>query len=164
MRGPGSSLYGADAIGGVVNIVTRRGEGAAYLSGNIAGGNYRSGEGYVALSGTQSMLDYALAISGETSDGVSAIRPGDAFGQYNPDADGFTRGGIQLGGGLTWQKGQRVGASYSASRLKSQFDSAQFAPPDFISDATPDFRNRLSTQLATLDYQGVLSAEVHLRK
>ncbi|HRY90419.1 MAG TPA: TonB-dependent receptor plug domain-containing protein, partial [Rubrivivax sp.] len=40
MRGPGSSLYGADAIGGVVNIVTRRGDGAPYLRGNIAGGNH----------------------------------------------------------------------------------------------------------------------------
>ncbi len=160
MRGPGSSLYGADAIGGVVNIVTRRGEGAApYLSANVAVGNDRSGEAYAALSGAQSVFDYALSISGETSKGVSALRPGDAFGQYNPDSDGFTRGGLQLNGGISWQKGQRIGASYSASRLRSQFDSAQFSPPGFLPDATPDFRNRLDTQLATLDYQGVLSPE-----
>jgi vitamin B12 transporter len=159
MRGPGSSLYGADAIGGVVNIVTRRGEGAPYLSGNVAVGNHRSGEAFVALSGAQSMFDYALSLSGETSDGVSAILPGDAFGQYNPDDDGFTRRGVQLGGGYSWQPGQRIGASYSAGRLKSQFDSAQFAPPDFLSDATPDFRSRLDTQLAAVDYRGVLSPE-----
>jgi vitamin B12 transporter len=157
LRGPGSSLYGADAIGGVVNIITRRGDGAAYLSGNFAGGSYKSGEAYVAVSGSDSMLDYALSLSGETSDGVSAVLPGDAFGQYNPDDDGFTRGGLQLAGGITWQQGQRIGASYSASRLRSQFDSAQFAPPNYLPDAAPDFRSRLSTQLATLDYQGVFS-------
>jgi vitamin B12 transporter len=159
MRGPGSSLYGADAIGGVVNIVTRRGEGEAYVSGNAAVGNYRSGEASVALSGSQSMWDYALSLSGETSDGVSAILPGDAFGLYNPDDDGFSRGGLQMAGGITWDKGQRIGASYSASRLRSQFDSAQYAPPNFLPDATPDFRNRLSTQLAAIDYQGVLSPQ-----
>ncbi len=159
MRGPGSSLYGADAIGGVVNIITRRGDGAAYVSGNIAGGNYRSGEAFVAVSGSDSMVDYALSVSGETSDGVSAILPGDAFGQFNPDDDGFSRGGLQLAGGITWDKGQRIGASYSASRLRSMFDSAQFAPPNFLPDATPDFRNKLSTQLATIDYQGVFSPE-----
>jgi vitamin B12 transporter len=166
MRGPGSSLYGADAIGGVVNIITRRGEeGPAYLSGNIAGGNYRSGEAYAALSGVsgaddgKSVFDYALSLSGETSDGVSAVLPDDDFGQFNPDDDGFTRSGLQLAGGLTWQKGQRIGASYSASLLKSQFDSAQFAPPNFLPDATPDFRSRLNTQLATIDYRGVVSPE-----
>ena len=112
MRGPGSSLYGADAIGGVVNIVTRRGEGAPYVSGNVAGGNYRSGEASVALSGSQSSYDYALSLSGETSDGVSAIRPGDEFGQYNPDDDGFSRAGC------SWpaaSPGRRASASAPAT-------------------------------------------------
>ncbi|MGL6112436.1 MAG: TonB-dependent receptor plug domain-containing protein, partial [Rubrivivax sp.] len=159
MRGPGSSLYGADAIGGVVNIITRRGEGAAYVSGYVAAGNTKSGEAYVAVSASDSMFDYALSVSGETSDGVSAILPGDDFGQYNPDDDGFNRGGLQLAGGVTWDKGQRIGASVSASRLRSQFDSAQFAPPNFLPDATPDFRSKLSTQLAAIDYQGVFSPQ-----
>jgi vitamin B12 transporter len=157
MRGPGSSLYGADAIGGVVNIVTRRGDGAPYLTANIAAGNYRSGEGVLALSGSHSDFDYALSASGERSDGVSAILPGDDFGQFNPDDDGFERSGVQLSGGYRWRPGQRIGASYSASRLDSQIDSAQFLPPAFLPDATPDFRSKLGTQLATIDYQGTLS-------
>jgi vitamin B12 transporter len=45
MRGPGSSLYGADAIGGVINIVTQRGSGQPALSANLAGGTYASSEG-----------------------------------------------------------------------------------------------------------------------
>ncbi len=66
---------------------------------------------------------------------------------------------MQLAGGWIWEKGQRIGASYSASRLRSQFDSAQFLPPNFLPDASPDFRNRLNTQLGTIDYQGVLSPQ-----
>jgi vitamin B12 transporter len=159
MRGPGSSLYGADAIGGVVNIVTRRGDGAPYLRGNIAGGNHASGEGYVALSGSDERFDYALSVSGETSDGVSAVLPGDQFGLYNPDDDGFARYGLSLAGGYSWQKGQRIGVSYSASKLRSMFDSAEYLPPNFAPDPSPDFRNRLVTQLTTLDYQGVMSSE-----
>lgn len=159
LRGPGSSLYGADAIGGVVNIVTRRGDGAPYLRGNIAAGNHASGEGYVALSGAHAGFDYALSVSGETSDGVSAVLPGDLWGVYNPDDDGFTRGGLQLTGGYSWAKGQRVGLSYSASRLRSQFDSAEYPPPSFLPDPSPDFRNRLTTQLVALEYQGELSSQ-----
>jgi vitamin B12 transporter len=159
MRGPGSSLYGADAIGGVVNLVTRRGEGAPYVHGNVAAGNHASGEAYVAVSGSNAGFDYALGASGETSDGVSAILPGDQFGLYNPDDDGFTRYGLSLAGGYRWQKGQRIGLSYSASRLRSQFDSAQYAPPNFLPDASPDFRSQLDTQLLALEYQGVMSSE-----
>ena len=159
MRGPGSSLYGADAVGGVVNIVTRRGDGVPYLRGNIAGGNHASGEGFVALSGSDERFDYALSASAETTDGVSALRPGDQFGNYNPDDDGFSRYGLSLAGGVSWQKGQRIGLSYTASKLRSQFDSAEFAPPNFLPDPSPDFRNRLTTQLTTLDYQGTLSSE-----
>lgn len=159
MRGPGSSLYGADAIGGVVNIITRRGDGAPYLRGNLAGGNHASGEGFVALSGSTERFDYALSASAETTDGVSAVRPGDQFGIYNPDDDGFARYGLSLAGGFSWQKGQRVGLSYTASKLRSQFDSAEYPPPNFLPDPSPDFRNRLSTQLTTLDYQGTLSSE-----
>lgn len=159
MRGPGSSLYGADAIGGVVNIVTRRGDGAPYLRGNIAGGNHASGEGYAALSGSNAGFDYALSVSGETTKGVSAVRPGDLWGIYNPDDDGFSRYGLSLAGGYSWQQGQRIGLSYSGSRLRSQFDSAEFLPPNFLPDASPDFRNRLDTQLTTLQYQGTLSTE-----
>ena len=159
LRGPGSSLYGADAIGGVVNIVTRRGDGAPYLHGNVAGGNHASGEGYVAVSGSDQGFDYALGLSGETTDGVSAVRPGDQFGIYNPDDDGFTRYGLSLAGGYSWRKGQRIGLSYSASRLRSQFDSAEYPPPNFLPDPSPDFRNRMTTQLTTLEYQGLLSGE-----
>lgn len=159
MRGPGSSLYGADASGGVVNIVTRRGDGAPYLRANLAGGNHASGEGYVALSGSDAGFDYALSASGETTDGVSAALPGHYLGIYNPDDDGFSRYGLSLAGGYSWQKGQRIGLSYIGSKLRSQFDSAEYLPPTFAPDASPDFRNRLTTQLTTLQYDGTFTSE-----
>jgi vitamin B12 transporter len=159
LRGPGSSLYGADAIGGVVNIVTRRGEGGLYVHGNAAVGNHASGEAYVAASGAQGGFDYSLSLSGETSNGVSAVRPGDLFGVYNADDDGFSRYGLQLAGGYSWQPGQRIGLSYNASQNRSQFDSAEYPPPSFLPDPSPDFRNRTTTQLTTLQYQGDVATD-----
>jgi vitamin B12 transporter len=159
MRGPGSSLYGADAVGGVINIVTRRGEGAPWLQANALVGGYRSAEGYAAVSGAMGEVDYAFSLSGETSRGVSAVVPGDAFGLYNPDDDGFDRGGLNLAGGWTFAPGQRVGLSYLATKLNAQFDSAEYPPPNFAPDPSPDFRNRLTTQLAALDWRGAFSAQ-----
>ena len=40
VRGPQSGLYGADAIGGVVNIITKTGTGPAQFGGSIEGGSF----------------------------------------------------------------------------------------------------------------------------
>jgi vitamin B12 transporter len=60
IRGPQSTLYGADAIGGVVNIITRKGQGPFSLWATQEVGNYdilRSGVGF---SGSHGIFDYAF--------------------------------------------------------------------------------------------------------
>lgn len=67
IRGPASVLYGAKAIGGVVNIVTRRGADSPIEL--EVGGSWYSGsngrQGWSALSGTVGDLDYRLSVSGD---------------------------------------------------------------------------------------------------
>ena len=72
LRGPGSSLYGADAVGGVVRITTLRGQGPASFSAHAALGEYGSREGDVAVSGSTGSFDYAASLGHEHSNGVSA--------------------------------------------------------------------------------------------
>jgi vitamin B12 transporter len=154
LRGPGSSLYGADAVGGVVRIFTRRGDGAPHFGAHAAFGGYGSSEGDVSASGTLGVFDYAASLSRERSDGVSALRPNDLFGNFNPDRDGHARTSGQLNLGVTPAAGHRVGVSLFESRLNQQFDGSEFAPPDFVQDASPDFRNRLVTRVGSIDYRG----------
>jgi vitamin B12 transporter len=40
VRGPQSGLYGADAIGGVINIITKKGSGPAQFAGSLEGGSF----------------------------------------------------------------------------------------------------------------------------
>ena len=40
VRGPQSGLYGADAIGGVINIITKKGTGPAQFAGSLEGGSF----------------------------------------------------------------------------------------------------------------------------
>lgn len=65
VRGPASVLYGAKAIGGVINIITRR--GAARAVQLETGGAYYSGsdgwQGWAAVSGTVGDFDYRLSAS-----------------------------------------------------------------------------------------------------
>lgn len=159
LRGPGSSLYGADAVGGVVSITTRRGAGPLSFSGRVAAGEYGSHEGEVAASGASAGFDYSASLSREHSNGVSALRPNDAFGNFNPDRDGYTRRTAQGRLGYTVAPGHRIALSVIDARLKSQFDSSEFGgPPSFAQDPSPDFRSRLNTQVASLSYDGVVNS------
>ena len=157
LRGPGSSLYGSDAVGGVVQIFTRRGEGAPNVTAHAAVGQLKSSEAGLSVAGASGGWDYAVGLGREASDGVSALRPGDAFGSYNPDRDGFTRRHASLRGGLSFAPGQRFGASLLDSRLRSQYDASEFLPPTFAPNAAPDFRNRFDMRVSALDYRGVFS-------
>ena len=159
LRGPASSLYGADAVGGVVQIFTKRGEGPPNVGAHLAVGGLRSSEADVSITGANGSWDYAAVLSREASDGVSALKPGDAFGNHNPDRDGFRRTGASLRGGVAVATGHRLGLSLQESRLRSQYDSSEFLPPTFAQDATPDFRSRFDVRQTALDYRGVLSPE-----
>jgi vitamin B12 transporter len=158
LRGPASSLYGADGVGGVVQVFTRRGDGAQRVAAGAAIGGYRSSQGDLGVSGSQGPFDYAVSLAAEKSDGVSAVRPGDVFGAFNPDEDGFSRksGSVRLGYAPT--SGHRIEASLFASRLDAQYDSAEF-DADFNPDPSPDFRNRLKTRVAALDYRGAITRQ-----
>jgi vitamin B12 transporter len=148
LRGPGSSLYGADAVGGVVRIVTRRGQGAPVATANLAAGELRGRLAEAAVSGANGAFDYAASLSREASRGVSAVRDGVAFGVENADADGFTRraGALRLGAAVA--PGHRVGLSVSRSTLAGQFDNP------YAVDASLDFRRRDRAEVAALDWRG----------
>ena len=160
LRGPGSSLYGADAVGGVVQIFTRRGQATASVDARAALGGYGSSElsaGARGTSGTSGMLDYAASLSREKSDGVTAVRPGDLYGNHNPDADGFTRDALQAQIGVTPFTGHRFGLALLHTDLDAQYDASDYLPPTYAQDNTPDFRSKLKTGVVALDWRGVYS-------
>lgn len=63
IRGPQSALYGSEAMGGVVNVITKRGEGETKLTLEGEGGSDDTGRGFVAASGAKGPLDFALSSS-----------------------------------------------------------------------------------------------------
>jgi len=71
LRGPASSLYGSDAIGGVINIITREGSGPPRFSFIGEGGSYQTMRGMASASGGTDWVNYALSASNLRSDGIS---------------------------------------------------------------------------------------------
>jgi vitamin B12 transporter len=62
LRGPQSALYGSDAMGGVINIITRKGEGKPRGAVLLEGGSYGTGHTRASLSGAENRLSYAFSV------------------------------------------------------------------------------------------------------
>ncbi|MEW6419512.1 MAG: TonB-dependent receptor [Nitrospirota bacterium] len=85
VRGPQSTLYGSDAIGGVINIITKKGEGKPkfFISGE--GGTYNTFREAASLSGGTKLVNYSLGISHLNTEGFSAAN--EKYG--NTEKDGY---------------------------------------------------------------------------
>jgi vitamin B12 transporter len=69
VRGPQSTLYGADAVGGVVNIITRRGRGKPSAFADVEGGNYGTFRVRAGASGAVGPWSGSLGASWLTTEG-----------------------------------------------------------------------------------------------
>jgi vitamin B12 transporter len=59
LRGPQSGLYGSDAIGGVINIITKSGEGPAQFTAGVEGGSFDTFNQSAGVSGSEDGFHYA---------------------------------------------------------------------------------------------------------
>ncbi|MCA0176041.1 MAG: TonB-dependent receptor [Proteobacteria bacterium] len=141
LRGPASSLWGADGVGGVIQIITRQGKAGTQGGARLALANYAGREASAWASGKSGALDWAASLAREQSDGISAVKPDDRWGNHNPDNDGFERTTVQARLGLQAAPGQRLGASVVAGRHDNQYDATEYPPPDYAPSNAADFRS-----------------------
>lgn len=100
VRGPHSSIYGSEAIGGVIQIFTRKGEGHPRLSGHAGGGSFSTYEVAGTAGGEYKDTDFNLTVSRFDTQGFDARDATTGpFGVNQPDDDGYenTSVGFRLG-------------------------------------------------------------------
>jgi len=124
--GPLSTLYGADAIGGVVQIFTRKGDGAPRATASVGAGSNGTLQGDASIAGGtggEHAVNYAIGAGYEESDGFSAARPG-AYG-FNPDKDGYRRRNANGRVSMAIAPGHEIGGQFLVSRLYNQYDNGE---------------------------------------
>lgn len=63
LRGPQSSLYGSDALGGVINLETKRGEGPPTFAGVLEGGSFETFNQMASASGSVGRFNYSFNVA-----------------------------------------------------------------------------------------------------
>jgi len=84
LRGPQSTVWGADAVGGVINIITKKGKGGPSHFVSFEGGSFSTFTETAGSSGSKDNLDYSLSVSRTDSDGFSSVS-GERFGATEDD-------------------------------------------------------------------------------
>lgn len=143
VKGPASALYGSEAVGGVIQVFTKRGQGAGKpFLGNaeVTLGDYGHKSGVVGLRGEQNGFDYQLNLSRVTEHGISATNADD--GGYDPDRDAFDQTAAQVAVGYAFNADWRVQAQWMQSRGTVFLDSG------------PGSHDDLRTEVGRIQLQG----------
>ncbi len=136
VRGPQSGLYGADAIGGVVNVITRKGHGPPRASAHFEGGSYDTFRLRAGVQGSVGGFNYNLSGSGYTSGGRFD----------NDDAEQYALAG-RLGYDFSWKGELSITGRYVKTFTDLPFD---VFPPLTLDD--PNMQQQLETWLWTVAY------------
>lgn len=120
LRGPAGAVYGSDALGGVIQLFTKRGENGFAPFVDVGFGTYGTRKVDAGFSGASGSFDYSLGLAHEQSDGFNA-RP---IAGQNPDRDGYDSRSANARVGLQINQANRLEMTALTSDMNSQYDSA----------------------------------------
>ena len=116
-----SSLYGSDAIGGVIQIFTRSGKIAPTAGISAGVGTYGTGSATATLARASGDAEYSLSAGVFGSGGFDATRPG-AFG-HDPDRDGYRNWNFSGKLGYHLDARNEIGLTVFQSDGRTHFDN-----------------------------------------
>jgi vitamin B12 transporter len=131
LRGPTSALYGSAAIGGVINLVTRKAPaGRAFQPyGELAGGTQRTLRGGLGVTGTLGTFDYLFSGHSISTEGSNATPP--RFDRAIGERDGFRGGYTTARLGWNPQEGTRFEALLRWRQTNFGLDSVPRDDPNY---------------------------------
>jgi len=127
VRGPRSSLYGSEAIGGVVQIFTRKGVGRVRPNCSIAAGSDNTYQGTVGISGSSHHAWVSGNLSGIDTEGFNSCNGQPQVGgcfTHEPDDDGYQNLSGQFRLGYRFLNGTEIDVHWLRSEGESDFDGS----------------------------------------
>jgi vitamin B12 transporter len=127
VRGPRSSLYGSEAIGGVIQIFTKRGSGAARPTLAVGGGSHGTVQGAATLSGGFGSGGwYSLGLADFSTQGFNACKGSLTAGCFviEPDKDGYSNQSGRLRAGWRFADGTEAELNWLQANGRNAYDGS----------------------------------------
>lgn len=128
VRGPFSSLYGSEALGGVIQIFTRRPDGAFSPHASASVGSFGTRKGSAGIGGKSGNGWYSVNAAHEETDGIDACRgSGTLFvGCFTdePDKDGYRNDSLSLQGGYRFSETWDAEANVLRAEGRNEYDGS----------------------------------------
>jgi vitamin B12 transporter len=137
VRGPQSTLYGSEALAGVINIFTKRGSENRSYNLQTEGGSNNFLRTNLSTSGKLGLIDYFLSLNRIGSDGVSASNS--KLGIL--EKDGFINNGLTAAFGFDLNGFGQLGINYRITKAESDLDQSEKYGDD------PNFSYRIEEQI-----------------
>lgn len=138
LKGGHSTLYGSDAVAGVVNIISRKvsgGDSKPLINASLAAGSYGTIRSSAGISGQRNKMDYLLQVSNIRSQGFTAATDSTKQGDF--DKNGYQQETVRAHWGLKTGQQSKLTLSGLYSHYKTDLDAAAFTDEkDFISKNT----------------------------
>ncbi|CAL1520718.1 TonB-dependent receptor domain-containing protein [Chitinophaga sp. MM2321] len=139
LRGSQSTLYGSDAVAGVINIITRKNDGKkAGIGASASYGSYNDFQGGAHVHGSLRKFSYLLGYKYEKTDGFSEAH--DATGTMNFEKDGFKQNNVFAKLGLEASSRLRFQYLFSYGKYHHDLDNGPYTDEK-------DYANRYSNML-----------------
>ncbi len=134
VRGPRSSLYGSEAIGGVIQIFTRTGKGPPTGRVEVSAGTEDTRNAAAGISGGGKKNWYNISVSRFRTEGIDARQPTLQFGFLlldEPDLDGYENNAFSARYGHRFTRAGQIEVFATQSEGNTQFDSNGGNEDDF---------------------------------
>jgi vitamin B12 transporter len=158
LRGPASSLYGQDAIGGVIQIFTKKGVDGFKPYVGLGYGSYNTSNFQSGIRGGNNQTTYSINFAAINTDGFSAFIPNSNKGEANTanlDKDGYKNYSFSSSLNHKINQDFEIDFQYFLSKGKSKFDNqfADFSPyVPFV-----DYKNETKQESYGLNLKGQIN-------